>query len=1308
MSTLSIPSIVIASITFYVGLYHLIVYLRRRQYRENLTFALMCFVVGLYDISCAGLYSVTFTEASLPWLRGQVVILALITAAFAWFIADYTSHQPRRILLSLSVCFMALAIIGLLDHDGWMWRPNQPSIKVVRLPIAGQITYYEVAPGPLTNSQSLLGVLVFVYVLWVGVRYFKGGQRRRAVPLLLATVLLFAGVFNDAAVANGLYSFPYVFEYAFMGMVLLMAYSLSDAVVQAAAMQEALRQSEERYRRLVTASPDSILLTDMRGNILLGNQQAATLHGFERVEDVIGKNILDYIVPEDRRRAIREIRCARESGAVKRMQFNLLTKDGRRFPAEISVSVITDKDGQVAGYIGLTRDIAERIGAEAELLVRRARLKAIFDNAGVGICVMDHNGYFVQVNDHLSEMLGYPPEELVQKTELQVTHTDDAVLSLERMQALTCDATDRIVMEKRYIRRDGSLFWVSLYATPIRDPQGGLEAIIGFVTDITERKRAEEALREAEARYRTLVERMPAIVYIDRLDESSSTVYISPQVEAVLGYSPDEWTADPEFWVKLIHPNDRERALAENARTNITGEPFRMEYRLVARDGRIVWIRDEAVALHDSTGRPQFWQGVMLDITERKQAEEALHMTQYSLDHASEAVFWIDSTARFVYVNDSACRALGYSRQELLSMSVPHIEPLFLLDRWAAQWQAMEQRGSMTFESLYRAKDGRTFPVEITASRLDFSGKRYQHVFARDITERKRAEEALRQSEERLSLVLEGNKDGFWDWDLTTGMLEFSRRYVEMLGYTQEELEPSMRTWEQMVHPEDRSMAKQTLDAHLDGRASYYECEYRFRTKSGKWKWMLDRGKVVARDEHGKPLRMAGTHTDITERKQVEAERERLLLDLAYRSTQLQTAAEVSKSASTILALDALMQQAVDLIKDRFSFYYVGIFLVDEEGQSAVLRAGTGEPGRQMLAAGHRLAIGEGSMIGYCIAHARARITLDADEDAIRYKNPYLPLTRSEMALPLLTRGKAIGALTVQSTHDGAFAAEDISVLQTMADQLAIAIENAWLYEASQQEIAKRRQAEEKVRKLNEELEQRVIERTAQLQAATRELETFAYSVSHDLKAPLRGIDGYSHLLLEDYADKLDDEGRQFLRTIRQATEQMRQLIDDLLSYSRLERRSFTTGAVNPRTLIESIIAERAGDPTNGRVNLVVNVPCTSVVADPAGLAQALRNLIDNAFKFTRDVPEPRVQVGGRETENTCILWVRDNGVGFDMQYHDRIFEIFQRLHRVEEYPGTGVGLAIVRKAMQRMGGRVWAESAPGAGATFYLEIPKS
>jgi signal transduction histidine kinase len=255
-------------------------------------------------------------------------------------------------------------------------------------------------------------------------------------------------------------------------------------------------------------------------------------------------------------------------------------------------------------------------------------------------------------------------------------------------------------------------------------------------------------------------------------------------------------------------------------------------------------------------------------------------------------------------------------------------------------------------------------------------------------------------------------------------------------------------------------------------------------------------------------------------------------------------------------------------------------------------------------------------------------------------------------------------------------------------------------------DITERKRSEKALLDLNAELEERVRQRTLELEARNRELETFTYSVSHDLKAPLRGIDGYSHLLLEEYGDRLDDEGRRFISVIRRSTLHMNRLIDDLLIYYRLERRPQQPGLVELRPLIESVLSEFADEAERRGVVLQVGVPSVTCNLDTEGLALIVRNLVDNALKFSRPVAQPRVEIGGKMEGDILTLWVSDNGIGFDMQQHERIFEIFQRLHRSDEYPGTGVGLAIVRRAVERMRGLVRAESQVGNGATFYVELP--
>jgi PAS domain S-box-containing protein len=256
-------------------------------------------------------------------------------------------------------------------------------------------------------------------------------------------------------------------------------------------------------------------------------------------------------------------------------------------------------------------------------------------------------------------------------------------------------------------------------------------------------------------------------------------------------------------------------------------------------------------------------------------------------------------------------------------------------------------------------------------------------------------------------------------------------------------------------------------------------------------------------------------------------------------------------------------------------------------------------------------------------------------------------------------------------------------------------------------DITERRRAEQEIRSLNVELERRVADRTSELEDKHREMEAFTYSVSHDLKAPLRGIDGYSRLLESDHAARLDEEGRFFVAMIRKATGHMGELIDDLLEYSRVERGRPVLGPVAPAPVVATVMDGAAAEAAAGAIALSASVePALTALGEREGLVLALRNLLDNAIKFTAGRPDRAIEVGARRAPGHVLFWVHDNGPGFDMRYHDRIFEIFQRLHRAEEFPGTGVGLAIVRKAVERMHGRVWAESAKGEGATFYIQLP--
>jgi signal transduction histidine kinase len=401
---------------------------------------------------------------------------------------------------------------------------------------------------------------------------------------------------------------------------------------------------------------------------------------------------------------------------------------------------------------------------------------------------------------------------------------------------------------------------------------------------------------------------------------------------------------------------------------------------------------------------------------------------------------------------------------------------------------------------------------------------------------------------------------------------------------------------------------------------------------------------------------------------------------------ELRVLRTIAVAATQILSEDALIEHSTAIIGDALFQDYCGVLLVDF--QRDILRVHPSHRGMSEAMKQTLIPLGQG-ITGQVAASGQPMRVAD-----VRHEAAYWPANLamlSELCVPLKAGERVIGVINVESPQVGAFSEADEHLLVTVAGQLAPAIE--------------RLRAESQVRQLNTDLERRVAERTAQLEAALRELESFSYSVSHDLRAPLRSIDGFSQALLEDYADKLDEEGRRNLEIVRHEVQRMGQLIDDLLNLARVTRVGMHRVKVDLGELAKTLATSLHQKEPERQVEFDI-AENLQVVGDYNLLRIMLDNLVSNAWKFTSKKPLAHITIGREPGPEGPLFFVRDNGAGFDMAFVNKLFGAFQRLHSQVEFEGTGIGLATVQRIVARHGGRIWATGAVEAGATFYFSLP--
>uniref|UniRef100_B8HJS0 Circadian input-output histidine kinase CikA n=1 Tax=Cyanothece sp. (strain PCC 7425 / ATCC 29141) TaxID=395961 RepID=B8HJS0_CYAP4 len=610
------------------------------------------------------------------------------------------------------------------------------------------------------------------------------------------------------------------------------------------------------------------------------------------------------------------------------------------------------------------------------------------------------------------------------------------------------------------------------------------------------------------------------------------------------------------------------------------------------------------------------------------------------------------------------------------------------------------QEGRLVVNEELQLRDGRVLERDYVPIVGD--GNFYGHLWQyRDVTARKQAENAVKASEQRLKLALDAVEEGLWDWNLVTGEIYRSDRWYEMLGYCARDLADRNQLREQLVHPDDLAAMKNLLSAHLNNQTPLYECEARMRTRSGGWLWILDRGRVVSRDREGNPLRMVGTHLDITERKQAEE-----ALQQQYKRVVLlkQLTEKVRQSLQPEEILKTTVQEVQQLLQcDR-----VLIFQLDADGSGTVVQ--------EAVVPGWTITLGQDIndpclRMGYLDYYRSGRITAIADLEQANFQPCHREFlqqfqVRANLVVPILVRQELWGLLIVhQCSQPRQWTELELDLLKHLADQMGVALTQAHLLEQETRNAYL-------LTRQNEELT--AAKHAAEVANAAK--SNFLAIVSHEIRTPMNAVIGMSGLLLDTC---LTPEQFDYVETIRNSSDTLLTIINDILDFSKIEsgKLELEEQPFDLRICIEEALDLLAPQAASKGLDLVYfidpHLP-TQIIGDITRLRQILWNLLSNAVKFTA-MGEVVISVQGRELEfyppfiSTYEIQfaVQDTGVGIAREQMERLFKPFSQgdASMTRRYGGTGLGLAISKRLSELMRGRMWVASQEGKGSTFYFTV---
>jgi PAS domain S-box-containing protein len=1155
----------------------------------------------------------------------------------------------------------------------------------------------------------------------------------------------------------------------------------------------------QRQAELLHLSYDAIIVWQLGGGIESWNKGAEELYGYSQ-EEAVGRvthDLLKTVHPEPWPQMEAKLRESKFwEGELKHR-----TRDGREVVVSARLQLVRGADG-VDRVLETNRDITERKLAEEALRESEDRLQVTLSSIGDAVIAADVFGSVSFLNSVAAALTGWQSEDafgqpiqsvfriINEKTRKPAENIVERVLREGNIVGLA-NHTALITREGREVPIEDS-------AAPIKDGSGKVIGVVLVFHDVTEKRRAREALRESEERLRLFIGHAPAsLAMFDRemryLSASRRwlTDYNLEQTD-LAGLSHYEIFPEiPEYW-KEVH------------RRGLAGEVVSADSdRFDRADGSVQWIRWEVRPWYDAAGDVG---GIVIfseDITERQQLLEKIESAARFPDENPSPVLRISSDGKLLYANRSSA-ALLKSLCWKPGETVP------------SDWR---QNALQTFRS------GSSKEMEVTCEDVVYSlllvpvgDLGYVNIYGRDITERKRVEGALRESEERFLIAKRAAMLGIHDYDVSSGKIRWDERLRELWAVGPD-LPITYEVFMSGIHAGDREEVQRAVEKALDpnGTGKYYS-EYRvIGLDDGAQRWVAATGHVFF--DQGRAVRLVGTAQDITERKLAES---RLTADLAALTRMHALSGRLLETGGIQLLLQEIMDAAVSIVGAEKGT----LQLLEGDSLRIVADCGHRQPFLEFFASAENQA----SVCGEATRRGERVVVSDVEKSSLFIGTPSQAVlreagVRAVQSTPMMSRsGALLGILTTQWGEPYTPNEHDLWRIDLLARQAADLIEHshaeedlrkseerfrtmvnaipqlAWIAQAdgyifwynqrwydytgttpeqmqgwgwqsvhnpetlpdvlerwkdsiatgkpfdmvfplrgadgsfrefltraipvknengevvqwcgTNTDITEREMMEAELRKSRDELELRVQERTAELNSymakleqSNQALQDFAAIASHDLQEPLRKVTAFGNMLKQKCGSSLGEQGNDYMQRILKANQRMQSLLTALLEYSRLTTKTNPFVEVNLSNLISEVLSdlEIRIAKTGGQVHVGI-LPVIS--ADPTQMRQLFQNLIGNALKFHKEGEKPLVAIQSSANKQMIRISVEDKGIGFDEKHIERIFAPFQRLHGRSEYEGTGMGLAICKKIVERHGGSITAKSTPGKGSLFVIDLP--